>query len=144
MNKTKHDLEVYRELLLIINSILKWEQPFFPGVIAGVFTFVFIILWWLDFSSLTFVALITLLVTVADFGYPMISKFIFKAENWSGSKEKLYEDVIENIVDVRCALCSGVSSFFSSRSERSTFVSVPRSLLIELLIELLITYQLFL
>lgn len=122
-NKVKHDLEVYRELLLILNSILKWEQSFFPGIIGGVLTFVFLLLWYLDFSSLTLLALITILVTVVDYGYPLVSKFIFKSENWSGSQEKLYEQVIQDIVDVRLCVCQTICSFFSSRSERSTFVS---------------------
>ena len=123
-NKVKHDLEVYRELLLVLNNILKWEQSFYPGIIGGVLTFVFLVLWYLDFSTLTLVALITILVTVVDYGYPLVSKFIFKAESWSGSQEKLYEQVIQDIVDVRLSVCGAVSSFFSCRSERSTCVSL--------------------
>lgn len=122
-HKVKHDLEVYKEALLIVSKVLKWEQSFFPGVIAGVVTFVFLLLWFLDFSSLTLVALSLMVVTVLDFGYPLVSKFIFKPENWSGAQEKLYEQVIEEIVDVRICVESKVSSFFASRSERSTFVS---------------------
>lgn len=123
-NKVKHDLEVYRELLLILNSVLKWEQSFFPGIVGGVLTLLFIVLWWLDFSSLTLVALIAILVTVVDYGYPLVSKFIFKPDNWSGTQEKLYEQVIQDIVDVKLCVCGSICSFFSSRSERSTFVSV--------------------
>lgn len=122
-NKVKHDLEVYRELLLILNSILKWEQSFFPGIIGGVLTFVFLVLWYLDFSTLTLFALATIFVTVLDYGYPLVSKFIFKAEHWSGSQEKLYEQVIQDIVEIRLSVCGAIGSFFSSRSERSTFVS---------------------
>lgn len=115
---------MYRELLLILNNVLKWEQSFFPGIIGGVITLLFIVLWYLDFSTLTLIALITIFVTVLDYGYPLVSKFIFKAENWSGSQEKLYEQVIQDIVDVKLSVCGAVSSFFSSRSERSTFVSI--------------------
>lgn len=109
--------------MLILNSVLKWEQSFFPGIIAGVLTLKFLILWYLDFSTLTLAALILMFVTVLDYGYPLVSKFIFKAENWSGSQEKLYEQVIQDIVDVRLCVCGAVYSFFSSRSERTTFVS---------------------
>lgn len=122
-NKVKHDLEVYRELLLILNSVLKWEQSFFPGIIGGVLTIQFLFLWYIDLSALTLVALVALLVTVVDYGYPLVSKFIFKAENWSGTQEKLYEQVIQDIVDVRLCVCGAICSFFSNRSERSTFVS---------------------
>ncbi|CAG9802864.1 unnamed protein product [Chironomus riparius] len=120
-NKVKHDLEQWREVLLILNGILKWDQSFFPGVIFGVITFLFIILWWLDLSTLTLIAFITMLITVLDYGYPLVSKFIFKPENWSGTQEKLYENVIQEIVDVKLCIEGSISSFFNSRSERSTF-----------------------
>lgn len=119
----KHDLEVYRELLLVVNGVLKWEQQWYPGVIGGVLTFLFLLVWLLDFSTLTLVAVVALLVTVVDYGYPMVSKFVFKPENWSGAQEKLYEEVIENIVGVKLCIQKSISSFFSNRSERSTFVS---------------------
>jgi hypothetical protein len=122
-NKVKHDLEQWREVILLLNSVLKWDQQFFPGVIGGVISIVFLILWWLDFSSLTLIALITIFITVLDFGYPLVSKFIFKPDNWSGSQEKLYEQVIQEIVDVKLCITGCISSFFNSRSERSTFVS---------------------
>jgi hypothetical protein len=120
-NKVKHDLEQWRELLLILNGVLKWDQSFFPGVIFGVLTFLFIILWWLDLSTLTLIAFITMLITVLDYGYPLVSKFIFKPENWSGTQEKLYENIIQEIVDVKLCIEGSISSFFNSRSERSTF-----------------------
>lgn len=122
-NKVKHDLEVYRELLLVLHGVLKWEQQWYPGVIGGVITFLWLLIWILDFSTLTLVAVVALLVTVIDYGYPLVSKFIFKPEQWSGAQEKLYEEVIESIVNVKLCLKKTVSSFFSSRSERSTFVS---------------------
>jgi hypothetical protein len=111
-------------VLLILNGLLKWDQSFFPGIIAGVLTFLFIILWWLDLSTLTLLAFIALVVTLLDFGYPALSKFIFKPENWSGTQEKQYENVIQDIVDIRCCITGSVSSFFNTRSERSTFVSI--------------------
>ncbi|XP_070495508.1 ADP-ribosylation factor-like protein 6-interacting protein 1 isoform X2 [Chironomus tepperi] len=120
-NKVKHDLEQWREVLCIMNGVLKWEQSFFPGIIFGVLTFLFIILWWLDLSSLTLIAFITMLITILDYGYPLVSKFIFKPENWSGTQEKLYENIIQEIVDVKLCIEGSISSFFNSRAERSTF-----------------------
>lgn len=108
---------------MILNGVLKWEQPFFPAVIGGVLTFVFIILWWIDLSLLTLVAFTLLLTTVLDYGYPFVSKFIFKAENWSGSQEKLYEQIINDIVDIKVCVSGSITSFFNSRAEKSTFVS---------------------
>lgn len=101
---------------------------FYPGVIVGVLSFIFLLLWWLDLSTLTLIALLTIDFTIVDFVYPLVSKFIFKAENWSGTQEKQYELVIQDIVDLKLSACGAISSFFSSRSERSTFVRQLKSL----------------
>jgi hypothetical protein len=127
-NKTKHDLEEWRELILILNSVLKWEQKYYPGIIFGVVSFKFLMLWYLDFSILTLISLTALLVTVLDYGYPAISKFIFKSENWTGTQEKSYENVIQEIVDLKVCACTSIHNFCNSRSERSTFYLITVTL----------------
>lgn len=123
----KHDLEQWREVLVLLNGVLKWEQSFYPGIIGAVVTFIFIIVWWLDLSFLTQISLGLLLTTVLDYGYPLVSKFIFKPENWSGTQEKLYEQIIGEIVDVKLCVTGAITSFFNSRSEKSTFVSEKKN-----------------
>lgn len=136
-------MESWREVILHLSSVLRWEQNFFPGikidlniillylyiaydtflgVIFGAVTFIYIFLWYLDLSLLTLWSLILLLITLIDFVYPMVSKFLFKPENWTGTHEKSYELIIQDLVDAKLKLCGAVSYLCTSKAEKSTLV----------------------
>lgn len=123
LNKMKHDLEGNRELILHLNSILKWEKKFFPGLIFGFSTILFLVLWYLDLSLLTLVALIFLIASIGDVGFPVLSKFIFKPENWSGELEKQFEGVCGEICIAKIAICDAWSYVFASKEVKSPVVS---------------------
>lgn len=119
----KHDLESFREIILIIHSVLKWEKNFYPGVIFGIISTYFAFLWYLDFSVLTLISLILLIVTIVDYGYPIISKTIFKPEKWTGTDERKFETAIHELVDVKGIISRGWMKFSSAKEEKSTIVS---------------------
>lgn len=123
-NKTKHDLEVYREIILLANSVLKWDNKIFPGIIFGGISFIFLVLWYLDLSVLTFVALSLLFVTFLDYAFPYVSKLIFKSNNWTGVQEKKFEQICYEIVHVKSKLCAGFHYAFAAKEEKSTVVSI--------------------
>lgn len=120
-NKLKHDLEEYRELILLLSSVLKWEKKFYPGVIFGAITFLFIILWYLNLSLLTLVSIIGLIGILIDYGYPIVSKIVFKPENWTGAQEKAYEEVCNEILAVKLKVC-GVTKYACVPKEEKTIV----------------------
>lgn len=114
-------MEEYRELILLFGSVLKWEKPFYPGVIFGATTFLFIILWYLSLSLLTLVGVIGLVAILIDYGYPIVSKIVFKPENWSGAQEKQYEEAVNEILAIKLKVCS-VTKYASVPKEEKTIV----------------------
>ena len=42
LQEMKRDLEGWREVLLPLTSLLKWDKPFYPAVIAGAVMFFFL------------------------------------------------------------------------------------------------------
>ena len=38
----KRDLEGWREVLLPLNRLINWDKPFYPAIIVGVNTFIFL------------------------------------------------------------------------------------------------------
>lgn len=131
----KHDLEGCRELILHLNSVLKWEKKFFPGLIFGFTTILFLVLWYLDLSTMTMVALMLLFASVTDIGFPIISKFIFKSENWTGEQEKQFEAVCGEICVAKTTICSGLSCVFASKEEKS-----PVCVIITIAVLILLAY----
>ncbi|XP_055297591.1 ADP-ribosylation factor-like protein 6-interacting protein 1 [Sitodiplosis mosellana] len=120
-NKLKHDLEDHRELILLLSSVLKWEKKFYPGVIFGAISFLFLILWFLNLSLLTLVGVIGVVAVLIDYGYPMVSKIIFKPENWTGAQEKAYEEVVNEILAIKLKVC-GFTKYACVPKEEKTIV----------------------
>ncbi|KAG4075668.1 hypothetical protein HA402_003493 [Bradysia odoriphaga] len=117
LNKMKHDLEGNREIVLHLNSILKWEKKFFPGLIFGFSTILFLVLWYLDLSTMTMATLMLLIMSVVDVGFPVVSKFIFKPENWTGEHEKQFENVCGEICVAQLAICNALSYVFAKEAK---------------------------
>lgn len=122
-NKLKHDFEGFREIILVLSSVLKWEKKFYPGIIFGVISFLFLILWYLDLSLLTLVSVIGLIVILIDYGFPIVSKVIFKPENWTGVQEKSYEEVCDEILTVKLKVCGLTKHLCVSKEEKTIVVS---------------------
>lgn len=124
LNKMKHDLEGNREIVLHLNSILKWEKKFFPGLIFAFSTILFMVLWYLDLSTMTMAALIALIASVVDVSLPVLSKFIFKSENWTGEHEKQFENICGEICVAKLAICNALSYVFASKETKSPISSI--------------------
>lgn len=118
----KHNLEKWREIILVINSFLKWEQKYYAGVVTAVISFVFLLIWYCDLSFITCVGLTGLTATLFDYFYPKLAKMFFKSENWRGMQEKKFEEVTEEIFQCKNRLCATYSFVFDAKSEKSTLV----------------------
>ncbi|CAL1673016.1 unnamed protein product [Lasius platythorax] len=73
MKQLKRKMECWREIILPLNSILLWERNWHPGLIVGLVTMIFCIIWILEPTLLT-----------------MIS-------SWTGQKEKKLIEVCQNL-----------------------------------------------
>lgn len=127
----KHDLESFREIILIIRSVLKWEKNFYPGVIFGGVSTFFLFLWYLDLSVLTLISLFLLTVTIVDYGFPIISKTIFKPEKWTGTDERKFEGAIHELVQVKGSIYRSWNKICAAKEEKSTIVSFKLKLPLE-------------
>lgn len=122
-NKLKHELEDWREPILLIDSLLKWQRKAYAGVLFGVINIVFLVIWWMDLSVLTMAALTGLAITMLDYGWPIVSKFVFKPENWTGVQEKSFEGVCTELLNVWMQVRSVYDCFFNHRETKSTKVN---------------------
>lgn len=132
-NKLKHDLENYRELILLANSILKWDKKFYPGIVFGLISTFYLFLWYLDLSVLTLISLGLLFLTIFDYTFPLVSKCIFKPDNWTGAQENKFEEVCNELCSAKIKLCSYYNSLFSVKEERSAVFLISMSLILIIL-----------
>ncbi|XP_067136720.1 ADP-ribosylation factor-like protein 6-interacting protein 1 [Centruroides vittatus] len=97
----KRHLEGWREILLPVNSVLMWEKSFYPAILIGVTSFIFLLVWICEPSVLTTFALLGLLASILDYAVPLISASFFDANKWTGTEEQKFEDICRGLVYTR-------------------------------------------
>lgn len=130
-NKLKMQLETWREVILHGSSVLKWEKPIYPGIVAGIVTFYFLFLWYIDLSVLTLLSLSLLLVCVFDYASPMVFKLVFKPENWTGVQEKRFDEICREIFNAKVMINNFWISLKNAKEQKSTmFIVLVSSVLV--------------
>ncbi|XP_055682789.1 ADP-ribosylation factor-like protein 6-interacting protein 1 [Lutzomyia longipalpis] len=131
LNKLKHDLEDWREIILHASRILTWEKPFYPAVIFAAVTLQFLLLWYLDFSELTLFALTLLWFNLLDYVYPIVGKLLFKPDKWTGVQEKEFEGICVAIFNAKQCICGIFHTIIAAKEKKSTlFVVVVSGILL--------------
>jgi len=114
----KRKLETWRELLLVLFSVLLWENPSFPLIIIAVLTSVFLFLWSSNLSVLTVVSLILMMATLSDYFVPQLSSKFCPPEQWTAAKEKKFEKMCQSIIEVQGFLCQKVAAIHALKESK--------------------------
>ncbi|XP_012269432.2 ADP-ribosylation factor-like protein 6-interacting protein 1 [Athalia rosae] len=97
MKQLKRQMECWREVILPLNSILLWEQSWHPGLILGITTSIFLLLWFMDPAILTVTSLGLLLLALGDYLGPILISTFFSANSWTGQKERKLDEICQRI-----------------------------------------------
>ncbi|XP_012938030.1 ADP-ribosylation factor-like protein 6-interacting protein 1 [Aplysia californica] len=97
----KRDFEGWREVLIPLASVLKWDQPYYPAILVGVSTFLFSIVWYTEMSALTTISLTCMLVGIVDFIVPFFGKSITGYHTWTANEEMQFTEICDKISAVR-------------------------------------------
>jgi hypothetical protein len=94
----KRRLENWREVLTHLNALITWEKPYYPGIITGIVTLIFILLWYFDPSVLTTLSIFGIIACVLDYVVPILSASFFDSSKWTGARERKYEEICYELV----------------------------------------------
>ncbi|KAM7364691.1 ADP-ribosylation factor-like 6 interacting protein 1 [Cochliomyia hominivorax] len=126
-NKLKHDLEPWRNIIVLADAVLVWEKNFYPAIIfAGVSIF-FLALWAMDLSIITLLALAGLLGVLFDFLYPTISRIVFNADQWSGKQEAQFEHIVNQLCNIKLSIMGWYEYLFANKEKKSTMFVIIMS-----------------
>lgn len=120
----KTRLTPWRELVLLSQRLLTWEKPFFPGVIAGATTLVYLILYCLDLSNLTLFPLLAALALIADAAVPMIAPKVFDPSKWTNQQERDFEDICDVLAKGKRHLTNTCTSVCEARDKSPKLFTV--------------------
>ncbi|XP_055353086.1 ADP-ribosylation factor-like protein 6-interacting protein 1 [Paramacrobiotus metropolitanus] len=94
-------LSEWRPVTLLLAQLLQWQRPWFPALLLGLNSLFFLLVWLLDLSVLSTLALLGVVVTLADAIVPVVSATIFDANAWTDEQERELDAVCGRILDSR-------------------------------------------
>jgi hypothetical protein len=97
VSEVKRALEGWREVLLPLTSLLRWDKPYYPVIIAGITTFIFSTVWYTELSTLTTVSLACMIVGIIDFIVPFLGATITGYKTWTEVEESEFISICQKI-----------------------------------------------
>ncbi|KAF3423343.1 hypothetical protein E2986_04536 [Frieseomelitta varia] len=97
MKQLKRRMECWREVILPLNSILLWERSWYPGLILGITTIIFFLIWILEPAILTILSVTLLVLALIDYLVPPVSSWLSPVNKWTGQKEKKLNEICQNL-----------------------------------------------
>ncbi|KAL7641415.1 UNVERIFIED_CONTAM: hypothetical protein RMT77_008555 [Armadillidium vulgare] len=114
----RRDLEGWREILVVIHSLLIWEKQYYPAITASVISFIYLLVWYIDPAVLTFISTVGLLAVLSDFLLPTAISYIHGADYWTGSHERKYEQIVTYMAGSCESFTHLLSSFHTIKTSR--------------------------
>jgi len=93
-------LEEWRPVSLHVAQFLEWQRPWYPAVLFGLNTVFFLLIWYLDLSVLSTLAVLGIFVTLADGVIPVLSTTVLAGE-WTAEQEKEYDVLCNRLMDIK-------------------------------------------
>ncbi|XP_063078592.1 ADP-ribosylation factor-like protein 6-interacting protein 1 [Engraulis encrasicolus] len=125
-------LQGWREVILAVDQVLRWQKPWFPLAVIGFTTAVFLSLYYLDPSVLTGVSSCVVILSLADYLVPIIASKIFGSSKCKATEQQRFHEICISLVKTYNRLLAFCRGFFSFKDRRpkTYFILVIGTLLV--------------
>lgn len=111
-------LEDWKEILVQVKRVVDWEEPFHPAVLFGVVSLLFLVLWVVEPTFLSFVSLFFLILTLADYALPYVVPRLFPADAWNEDLQDCYNTICASVVGFKYETRSFFFRLQQAKAER--------------------------
>ncbi|KAJ8251182.1 hypothetical protein GJAV_G00218210 [Gymnothorax javanicus] len=128
----EEQLQGWGEVILAGDRVLRWEKPWFPAVLVGATTLLFLLIYYLDPSVLTGVSCAVMLLCLADYLVPTLAPRVFGSNKWTTEQQQRFHEICGNLVKSQHGVGSWWKRLFALKEEKPKmyFLSVISSLLV--------------
>lgn len=113
----KSSLRGWREIIVVCSKLLKWKKAFYPAIVFGVVSLVYLMIYWLDPSVLTGLSMLIMIVCILDYVVPLAMPMVYPETNWSDDKEKQYGEACNDIVDMKSFISTSFCTIFGLKDK---------------------------
>ncbi|XP_017780637.1 PREDICTED: ADP-ribosylation factor-like protein 6-interacting protein 1 isoform X2 [Nicrophorus vespilloides] len=114
----KNALEGWKEIILPLDSIMHWEKHWHPFSIVGSSTMFFLMVWLMDPSVLTTIALVGLTCTISDYFVPILVSSLLKSDQWTDKQEDKFDKICRSLIISKEKFSITYRSYILLRSTR--------------------------
>ncbi|KAL2087059.1 hypothetical protein ACEWY4_018118 [Coilia grayii] len=127
----EENLQGWREVILAVDQVLRWQKPWFPLAVIGFTTAVFLSLYYLDPSVLTGVSSCVVILSLADYLVPIIASKMFGSSQCKVPEQQRFHEICISLVRTYNRFVDFWRSFFhfKERRPKTYFVLVISTLL---------------
>ncbi|XP_034952474.1 ADP-ribosylation factor-like protein 6-interacting protein 1 [Chelonus insularis] len=118
MKQLKKKMECWREIILPLNSILLWEKPWYPGLIFGSISIIFLLIWLTEPAFLTIISISLLVLALTDYLVPILISTFIPSNSWNGQKERKFDEICQKVSETILQIKSIWKSILSARNNR--------------------------
>ncbi|XP_031419455.1 ADP-ribosylation factor-like protein 6-interacting protein 1 isoform X2 [Clupea harengus] len=115
--RLEEHLKGWREVLLALDQVLRWQRPWFPLAVIGFTTAFFLSLYYLDPSVLTGVSSTIVILSLADYLVPILASKIFGSSHRVSEQQRFHE-ICTGLVKTYHQFTDSWRSFFNFKERR--------------------------
>ncbi|KAM4632137.1 ADP-ribosylation factor-like protein 6-interacting protein 1 [Discoglossus pictus] len=116
--RLEEHFEGWGEVILVADRTLRWEKAWFPAVIMGVVSFVFLMIYYLDPSVLSGVSCLVMFLCLADYLVPTFAPKIFGSNQWTTEQQQRFHEICSNLVKTRRRVIGWWNRLFALKEEK--------------------------
>ncbi|BFZ17683.1 hypothetical protein BsWGS_20722 [Bradybaena similaris] len=119
--KVREELYDWKDVLLPLVNLLKWEEPYYPFITLCASTIYFMIPLYFEMSMLTTVSLTCMLVAIFDYVFPLLRPVVSEYMMWTDIDEMEFLIVCETVEGFRRDVLDTWQGLKALRQEHALF-----------------------
>uniref|UniRef100_A0A673GJ06 ADP-ribosylation factor-like 6 interacting protein 1 n=1 Tax=Sinocyclocheilus rhinocerous TaxID=307959 RepID=A0A673GJ06_9TELE len=110
-SQLEEQLQGWGEVILAGDQVLRWEKPWYPAVLVGATTILFMLIYFLDPSVLTGLSCSVMILCLADYLVPTLAPRVFGSNKWTTEQQQRFHEICGNLVKTQRRVLGWWKSF---------------------------------
>ncbi|XP_059414091.1 ADP-ribosylation factor-like protein 6-interacting protein 1 [Carassius carassius] len=117
-SQLEEQLQGWGEVILAGDKVLRWEKPWYPAVLVGATTMVFMLIYYLDPSVLTGLSCTVMFLCLADYLVPTLAPRVFGSNKWTTEQQQRFHEICGNLVKTQRRVLGWWKRLFALKEEK--------------------------
>ncbi|XP_026103066.1 ADP-ribosylation factor-like protein 6-interacting protein 1 [Carassius auratus] len=129
-SQLEEQLQGWGEVILAGDQFLRWEKQWYPAVLVGPTSILFMLIYFLDPSVLTGLSFTVMILCLSDYLVPTLAPRVFGSNKWTTEQQQRFHEICGNLVKTQRRVLGWWKRLFALKEEKPKmyYLSVISSL----------------